>query len=386
MSERRQPPGPEAVVMSGFTDLSKNASAARKRGASRVVLVLILVAAVVAAAAVYMVSMRQRAPAPRPTVGVRVLSPKPTTVYRWFSGRGVVDEDDTRTLGFETAGRLAELLPPGAEYSAGETVGRLQQAAAVETLLAHHRSRLAFYGQMRESMRAAGNAPEARQAELRLAEKQRLVDETTTSLARVTLRANEPGEVVETLAKVGTLVKAGAPIARVKGKLLHGAFELDADELAASARLGFCRVEVIGLGPRASNSDPHRASDAVSDSGSVEAQAGPRFVDCARPTTVGGKLEVALPGDLGLVPGQPLRLARRRFDAVFPVPTTSVTGDGARRAIWIATADGLAARREVTVADVGDEALVSDGLAVGDQVILDAPPALLPGTPVIVSR
>jgi biotin carboxyl carrier protein len=388
MPERRQPPGPEAVVMSGFTDVSKNA-AARKRGASRMVLVLVLVAAVVAAVVGYLVMMRQRTPAPLPAVSVRVLSPKPTTVYRWFSGRGVVDEDDVRTLGFDTAGRLAELLPAGAEFSAGETVGRLQQAAAVETLLAHHRSRLAFYGQMRDSMQAAGNGPEARQAELRLADKQRLVDETAASLAHVTLRASEPGEVVETLAKVGTSVKAGAPIARVKGKLLHGAFDLDADELAASAGLRFCRVEVIGLGPRASNSDPRRPSETVSDSGSLEAQAGPRFVDCARPTATGGKLEVALPGDLGLVPGQPLRLARRRFDAVFPVPPTSVTGatgEGTRRSIWIATPEGLAARREVTVVEVGDEALVSEGLAVGDQVIVDAPAALATGVRITIER
>jgi hypothetical protein len=391
MPERRQPPGPEAVVMSGFTDLSKNA-AASKRGASRLVLVLVLVAAVVAAVVGYVVKMRQRTPAPLPAVGVRVLSPKPTTVYRWFAGRGVVDEDDIRTLGFDTAGRLAELLPAGAEFSAGETVGRLQQAAAVETLLAHHRSRLAFYGQMRDSMQAAGNRPEARQAELRLADKQRLVDETAASLVHVTLRANEPGEVVETLAKVGTLVKAGAPIARVKGKLLHGAFDLDGDELAASTGLGFCRVEVIGLGPRASNSDPRRPSETVSDSGSLEAQAGPRFVDCARPTAVGGKLEVALPGDLGLVPGQPLRLARRRFDAVFPIPATSVTGatgatgDGTRRSIWIATPEGLAARREVTVLEVADEALVSEGLAVGEQVVVDAPSALAPGSRITIER
>jgi len=378
ITERRQPPGPEAVVMSGFTDVGKNAPAPGKRP-SLILLAALLVAGIVAAVVGYILYTKQRKPPAPPPVGVRVLSPRPTTVYRWFAGRGVVVEEEPRTLGFDTAGRLAELLPAGAEFSAGETVGRLQQAAGVETLLAHHRSRLAFYLQMRDSMHAAGNRPEARQAEIRLAEKQRLVDETTATLARVTLRAAEPGEVVETLAKVGALVKPGAPIARVKGKLLHGAFELDADEVAAAAGLGFCRVEVIGLGPRASNAEAHRPADTASDSGPVEAQAGPRFIDCTRPGAAGAKLEVGLPGDVGLVPGQPLRLARRRYDAVFPIPRASVSGEGARRSILIATREGTAARREVTVADVGDEALVSDGIAVGDQVIVDAPAWLADG-------
>jgi hypothetical protein len=379
IGERRQPPGPEAVIMSGFTDVAKNASAPGKRGPSKVLLVVLVIVAIVAATVGYILYTRQRTPPAPPPVGVRVLLPRPTTVYRWFAGRGVVVEDEPRALGFDAGGRLAELLPAGAEFGPGETVGRLQQAAAVETLLAHHRSRLAFYGQMRDSMRAAGNRPETRQAELRLAEKQRLVDEATASLARVTLRAAEPGEVVETLAKVGALVKPGAPIARVKGKLLHGAFELEAEERAAAASLGFCRVEVIGLGPRASNAEAHRPADTASDSGPVEAQAGPRFIDCTRPGAAGAKLEVGLPGDVGLVPGQPLRLARRRYDAVFPIPRASVSGEGARRSILIATREGTAARREVTVADVGDEALVSDGIAVGDQVIVDAPAWLADG-------
>ena len=118
------------------------------------------------------------------------------------------------------------------------------------------RARLAFYQQMRDSMRAANNQPELRQAEIRLADKQRLVDETNASLAKLVVRASEPGEVVETLAKVGMPVSANAPLVRVKGRMLHGEFELDAEEIAAAGKLGFCRVEVVGLGPRASNAEP----------------------------------------------------------------------------------------------------------------------------------
>ena len=120
----------------------------------------------------------------------------------------------------------------------------------------------------------------------------------------------------------------------MKGRLLHGAFELDADERAALAKMDFCRVEVIGLGPRASNDPPPgqaatEATTTAADVGPARGAAGPRFVDC-KPlgdAAVGGQqIEIPLPGDRGLVSGQPLRLARRRYDAVFPVPAAAVVG------------------------------------------------------------
>ena len=116
-----------------------------------------------------------------------------------------VTDHEARTLAFDSAGTLAELLPPGTAFVAGDILGRLRGAAPIEALLARQRARLAFYQQMRESMRTANNQPELRQAEIQLAEKQRLIDETNASLAKLVVRAGEPGEVVETLAKVGML-------------------------------------------------------------------------------------------------------------------------------------------------------------------------------------
>jgi hypothetical protein len=234
-------------------------------------------------------------------------------------------------------------------------------------------------------MRAAGNRPELRQAEMRLAEKRRLLEETQTALARLTVRTAEPGEVVETLAKVGAMVGPRAPVARIKGHTLHASFALPADDGAVASGLDFCRVEVIGLGPRASNAGARR-TDVASDSRSPEAQNGPRFIDCAYVKTGTDKVKVTLPADVGLVPGQPLRLARRRFDAVFPVPASAVTGTGAEAAVWVATAAGTAERRSVVIADRDDEALVSAGLRAGDQVILDPPAGLTPGARVAVTR
>jgi hypothetical protein len=388
--ERRQPPAPEAVVMSGFSVDAAKRAAARPSGPSLLVLVLLLVLGIAGVTVGYYFWTRQHVAAPQ-ALRVRVLSPKPSAIYRWFSGRGAVTDYETSTVAFASAGRLTDLLPAGTELAAGDIIGKLQGATALETLLAHDRSRVGFYQQMRDSMRAAGNQPELRLAELRLAEKQRLVAETTASLAGFTLAATEPGEVVETLAKIGTPLPAATPVARVKGQLLHGAFDLDADERAVLRGLDFCRVEVVGLGPRAENSPPRRetAASALADSGSLDAQVGPRFVDCRPPAEDapdGDKVEVALPGDLGLVSGQPLRLARRRYDAVFPVPAGALVGAGDQKSIWIAGRDGRAQPRTITVADLGDEALISEGLQVGEQVIISPPPSLRPGALVVATH
>jgi len=381
IAERRQPPPPDSVVMSGFSEESQRGGAHRSSGPRISVLILILVLGIGAALAGYFY-MNRRPATPPQALRVRVMSPEPSAVYRWFSGRGAVTDYETSTVAFAVPGRLVELLPAGTELEAGDIIGKLQGATAIETLLAHDRSRVGFYRQLRDSMRAAGNQPELHLAELRLAEKERLVAESRANLARFTVAASEPGEVVETLAKIGAPVLPGAPVARVKGDLLHGAFELDADDQAALARLDFCRVEVVGLGPRAENSPPPGAARALADSSPA---AGPRFVDCQAPAHISpgqNKVEVGLPGDLGLVSGQPLRLARRRYDAVFPVPAAALVG-GVQKSIWIAGRDGRAEARAVTVVDLGDEALVSGGLQVGDRVIVDPPAGLQAGSPIV---
>ena len=385
LPERRQPPAPDAVQMAAFS--AEGAAAAKpKSNAGRIIGVILLV--LVVAGVAYFAWRRDQARVPQ-AVRVRVLTPKPAAVYRWYAARGTVTDHEKRTLAFETAGTLADLLPPGTTFAAGDILGRLRGAPPVEAMLARHRARQAFYLQMRDSMRAANNQPELRQAEIKLADKQRLIDETYAGLAKLVVRATEPGEVIETLAKVGTPVKAHAPLLRVKGRLLHGEFELDAEAIAEVSQLGFCRVEVVGLGPRASNSDERAAGSAVADVGSPDAQAVPRFVDCTVERSdgpAGNKLHVALPENLGLVPGQPLRLARQRYDAVFPVPAAAVSGSGERRSLWIAGAGGTAERRDVVVADASDDVLISEGLRVGDEVIVDAPADLRAGAAIIVER
>ena len=385
LPERRQPPAPEAVQMASFSTEGAATAAKAKPRTGRVISIIVLLLAIAGIA--YGLWSREHSRVPQ-AVRVRVLSPKPAAVYRWFSGRGTVTDHEGRTLSFYSAGTLAELLPPGTAFVAGDILGRLRGAQPIEALLNRQRARLAFYQQMRDSMRSANNQPELRQAEIKLADKQRLIDESNASLAKLVVRAGEPGEVVETLAKVGALVRAGTPLLRVKGRMLHGEFELDADEIATADKLGFCRVEVVGLGPRASNADVAAPNGTAADTGSPEAQAAPRFVDCTveKPAPNAKKLRVTLPDNLGLVPGQPLRLARQRYDAVFPVPAALVSGAADHRSVWIAGAAGTAERRDVAVADAADDVLVSDGLRVGDEVIVDAPADLRDGAAILVAR
>jgi hypothetical protein len=385
--ERRQPPEPDAVVMAGF-EPGKGEPARRKSRAPVLVAIVVLVAAVAAAGLWYW--KNQHPPAAPQAVRVHVLTPAPAAVYRWFERPGQVTAHETLSLGFATTGRLTELLPSGTEVAAGEVIGKLAAAAPIETAIEHHRSRVGFYRQVRDTMRAAGNGTAAHHAEVMLAEKERLLADAQAALARYAIVASEPGEIVETLARVGGGVAAGAPVVRLKSRLLRGAFHLDPADQTSFGRLDFCRVEVIGLAPRASNEPVRRAGAPaiVADSSPLEAQIGPRFVDCERLTAAADgdqMVQVALPGDVGLVSGQPLRLARRRFDAVFPVPATALLGDGERRSVWIAGHDGTTQARAVALAESGDEALVSDGLRVGDQVILDPPGELQPGTRVAIA-
>ncbi len=388
LPERRQPPQPETVVMSGFSEEAGKDERARRKSRAPLVVIALLAAAAAVVAGVWYWKNQRPAPAPQ-AVRVHVLTPAPAAVYRWFERPGQVTAAETLALSFSTAGRLTELLPSGTEVAAGDVIGKLQAAAPIEASLEHHRSRVGFYKQVRDAMQAAGNEAAAHHAEVMLAEKERLVAEAEAALARYTVVAREPGEIVETLAKVGSGVTPGAPVARVKSRLLRGAFQLEPDEQAAFNRAGFCRVEVIGLAPRASNEPVRRAGPPATavDSSPLEAQVGPRFVDCQRlPDRAGSDaVLVALPGDVGLVAGQPLRLARRRFDAVFPVPAAALQGDGARRALWLAARDGTTESRDVDLAEAGDEALVSDGLRVGDQVIVDPPADLHAGVRVAIA-
>ncbi|HEV3030663.1 MAG TPA: hypothetical protein VG319_03430, partial [Polyangia bacterium] len=390
-SERRQPPGPEGVVMTPFEDVSRRFRAPppeRQRNSTGLVVTLLAVA-VIGGGGTYYFWMRQHPKAPE-ALRLRVVAPRPTAVYRWFATAGTVVDLDARSMSFEVAGKIVELLPTGTKFAAGDVLGKLQGAVELESELAKHKSKLAVFQQMRDSMKAAGNRPKLRDAEDKLAARHKLMSDVEASLAKLVLHAPEAGAIVETSAKVGAPVAAKAPVLKWRGHSLHGDFTMDQEDFARAAKLDFCRVEVAAVGTSTTSAGAQPSAAAGGEAGAA-ATGEARYVDCTLPPPAAPpangvpsllrKFIVTLPTDGGLVTGQQLHLARKRFDGVFPLPLSAVqTMTEVDAKIWVAAPNGTAEQRDVIVAESRDEALVSQGLNVGDEVIVEPPRDLQPGT------
>jgi multidrug efflux pump subunit AcrA (membrane-fusion protein) len=323
--------------------------------------------------------MRQHPKVPE-ALRLRVVAPQPTAVYRWFASSGSVVDLDARTMAFDTQGKVVELMPAGTKFAAGDVIGKLQGAGSLEAELAKQKSKLAVFEQLRDSMKASGKKADLRDAEDKVTARKKMVDDVQTSLTKLVLRAPEAGSIVETTGKVGTVVAAKAPVLKWRGRNLHGDFTMDQEDFTKASKLEFCRVEVAPGAGSGSATPP-------TDAGAGES----RYVDCilpppAPPPTNGvpnllRKFIVTLPTDAGLVTGQPLHLARKRYDGVFPLPPSAVqTINETDAKIWVAAPNGTAEQRNITVAESRDEVLVAAGINVGDEVIADPPRDLTPGT------
>jgi hypothetical protein len=400
--ERRQPPGPDAVEMTPFEDVSRRFRAPppeRQRNSTGPVVTLVALALVVGGGGYYYwVSSHPKLPE---ALRLRVVAPRPTAVYRWFATAGSVVDLDARTMSFDTQGKVVELLPTGTKFAAGDTLGKLQGAAALETELAKQKSKLAVLEQMRDTTKASGDRANLRDAEDKVTARKKMLDDVQTTLNKLVLRAPEPGAIIETSVKVGVIVAARGPVLKWRGRSLHGDFTMDQEDFAKASKLDFCRVEVAGLGAttttpgaQTTTASPQpsapAAAAAARDAGTAAAEEF-RYVDCTlpppAPPPVNGvpsllrKFIVTLPNDAGLVTGQQLHLARKRFDGVFPLPLSAVqTITETDAKIWVAAPNGTAEQRNVTVAESRDEALISQGLNVGDEIIIEPPRDLTPGT------
>jgi multidrug efflux pump subunit AcrA (membrane-fusion protein) len=284
----------------------------------------------------------------------------------------------------------------------GDTLGKLQGVADLETELAKQKSKLAAYEQMRDSLKASGKKG-LRDAEDKVAAHQKTLAEVQATLSKLVLRAPEAGAIIDTSAKVGALVGAKAPVLKWRGRSLHGDFTMDQEDFAKASKLEFCRVEVSGLGTSGTTpgaqtpgsappSAPATGSSTATaaDAGAASAAGELHFVDCMlpppAPPPVNGvpsllrKFIVTLPNDAGLVTGQQLHLARKRYDGVFPLPLSAVQAITETDAkIWVAAPNGTAEQRNITVAESRDEILVAAGINVGDEVIVEPPRDLVSG-------
>jgi len=409
--DRRQPPPPEVVVMPPLE--ASAVPPVPKRRAPMIVGVTVLGAIVVGA----VVANRQPAPRlPAPslaTPSVHVTTPQPTTIYEWFRTPGKVIPGRDDEVGFKAPGRLQDVMPPGTTFSAGEAVAHLQGSAARELTVNRIRSRVAFFEQLRDSSRAAGNEAAARQAEANITARKRELADAQAKLSEMEIRPAMAGTIGEVLVQRGAPVRAGAPVFRIRAAGPRATFPFSAEEQTRARALGFCRVETVpgepvAGGPAAAGAAvapaPPASAPGAADAPPVAAGAGvpagekpARVVDCSLSATAGAAapsanstLAVDLPAAAGVSPGTVVRLASARFDGVFPIPRKAVVrsaGAGSDRVWVVSEATQAADSRPVELApSSGELALVSRGLAAGDVVIVDPPADLAGGIQVNVVR
>ena len=358
LSERRQPPAPEAVVMAAFTDEPRGGQGeAARRDASSIVVILLLAIA----------RHRLRAWSPRARAPCRRRCACGCCRPQAGGGLSLVlgPRHRHRPRGAHAGVRQRRACSPsccraGTEFAAGDILGRLRGASADRGAARADSGRGSrSISRCATACAPPNNQPELRQAEIKLAEKQRLIDEAhgePRQAGRARARAGRGGRDARQGRHAG---RAGAPLAAREG----------ADACTASSSWTPRRRRERGQArllprrggrPRAARVERGRrraASGTAADVGSPDAQAGAALRRLHRRRSHGArapsKVRVTLPDDLGLVPGQPLRLARQRYDAVFPVPAAAV--QRRRRAtvgLDRGRGDGTAERRDVAVADV----------------------------------
>jgi len=422
--ERRQPPPPEVVVM---PPVEASAVPPVPKRRAPLVVGVVLLGAVVAGAVVANRQPASHLPVPSLTTpSVHVTTPQPTTMYEWFGTPGKVIPGRDDEVGFKVAGRLQDVMPPGTTFSAGEAVAHLQGSAGRELTVNRIRSRVAFFEQLRDSSRAAGNEAAARQAEANIAARKRELVDAQAKLSEMEIRPAMAGTIAEVLIQRGAPVRAGAPVFKIRAAGPRATFPFSAEEQAKARALGFCRVETVPGGPAGAGagtgagtaagaaappapptSAPGGGPDAASagTAGALAASEKPaRIVDCALPATAAAgtavpppstaPLAVDLPAAAGVSPGTVVRLASARFDGVFPIPRKAVvhgaagTAAGGSDRVWVVSeATQAADSRAVELAPSnGEPALVTRGLAAGDMVIVDPPADLASGVQVNVLR
>jgi multidrug efflux pump subunit AcrA (membrane-fusion protein) len=142
---------------------------------------------------------------------------------------------------------------------------------------------------------------------------------------------------------------------RVKGTTYRVTFTMSAEDAQKARQLGFCRVEIEG-----------------------------KPIDCSLSAEGGDETRVVidLPNDAVVAAGKAARLSRDRMEGVFNLPASAVekVGDSHRLYVVVGGGPGLPTRAEprvIAVAASSDtHVVVSQGIDVGDRVIVDRPPGL----------
>jgi multidrug efflux pump subunit AcrA (membrane-fusion protein) len=309
-------------------------------------------AGVVAAAAIGFFGFRVSSSSEQGPIAVRTIVPAAGSTFRWFDAAGTVKTAGEHTLTFTTGGRVLKVLGSGSAFHPGDVIAEVEGAPQFKAALDHNKQRLSYYEHRLETMTKDGNRPEMRQAELKIAEKKRLIAEAQQGLSRQGVLATIPGEIAEALVTPGATVKPGAPAVRIKGTDWRAEFELSREDADRVRHLGFCRVEISGK--------PFDCS--LSPEGGDETHV---FID--------------LPSDAELAAGKPVRLAKARYDDVFVLPASALAPTkGSDRRVYVVK-DGRVESYAVVLADqTPTEIVVKQGLDPGSAVVAEVPPALRP--------
>ena len=313
-------------------------------------------AALVVAAVGYFLVAKTEAP----PMAVKAIVPNPTSVYRFWPTDTVVQQGRAETFSFGAAGQVADLVPAGTKFAAGDVLGLLEGGQRFQKELDHNRQRLAHYERRLEKMTEQGNRAEIRQSEIKVAQKKRLIAQAQERLGKHAIVAAQSGEVADTLVELGTRVTPGQAVVRAKGSAYLAAFPFDKETAVKARQLGFCKVRIAG-----------------------------EVLDCGLSAEGGedNRVAVELPDAPVVRVGTKVELARDKLDAVFPVPDSALVKVGETYRVFVVAPGDRARKRVVAVADQHDgQAMISQGLDVGDRVIASLPEGLEDGRRVLLPR
>jgi hypothetical protein len=305
-------------------------------------------AALLALTLPFILSSRRAVP-----VEVRTLAVTPGTVYRYFDGAGTIAAMAGTTLKFPAGGKVTRIAGKGSAVAAGDVVAAVETARALQTQLDRQRERLAYSQQMAEAMHQVGNSKEEERQLANAEAKNARIAKILQELANFAVVATGAGEVEAVFAQEGQTVEAGSPAVRLVSPGFRATFALPRPQASAARRLGFCQVEVEGY-----------------------------VLDCnpAQPTGNEEPVTVELSSVPPALVGKPAHLARARFAGAVVLPVTTLRSDASQDEVFVVTPSAHLEARRVVVAERDEaEAVVVQGLDLGDKVVVLPGPGLRAG-------
>ena len=315
------------------------------------------VAALAVGAVVVPLAVRPHPPA---AVRARVLVAKTTAVLRWFDASALVVTPPSQVLSFPAGGKVIRIASPGTLLRSGDVAAATDAARSALADLARLQERLAYFEQLAEGLRDTGDEKRVAAARARVELGAGLVGQTQAAVARVAVVAQSSGQIEATLASLGQTVRVGAPAVRLRSAGWRASFELPRPLVAQVRKQGFCAAEIEG-----------------------------KPVGCSLVPDGGDETHavIELAPEAARVVGRAVRLARARFADAFVVPTSALSRVADSDRVLVVAPTGRAEARSVVVADrTAADAVVTQGLDVGDAVVVETSQPIGAGVRVQISE